>query len=97
MNSRTVSDGLFMQPRFEPVTQRMHIRVRTDAGIAKQVPCPAHIGALLNYGIAFVRALHGKVRRSADSGQACAYDQYIDSGFRLGHIHLSPLSRQKAY
>src|SRR5262245_8406973 len=38
---RPVSDRLRIPPRTEPVAERVHVGVRPDARIAKQVPSPA--------------------------------------------------------
>ena len=62
-----IGDGFFMQPRLEAVTERMHVGVRPDTGIAKQIPGSAHVGALLYNRIAFVRALHRQMRRSTNA------------------------------
>lgn len=40
-NRRAVRDRLGIGPRLEREAQRVHVRIRADAGITKQVPCAA--------------------------------------------------------
>ena len=72
----------------------MHVGVRPNTGIAKQIPCAAHIGALFHNCVAFVRALHGEMRRSANTGQTGTHNQNIYSRLSLRHmpLHFTPKS-----
>ena len=69
VDRRAVRNRLCLGPGFEPVTQRVHVRIRADAGIAEQVPGSAHIGALFDYRKALVRALHGQMGRRRNAGK----------------------------
>ena len=88
VNGWAIRDRLFMQPWFEAISQSVHVGVRPDTGVTEQIPCTAHVGALLNNGVTLVRALHCEVRRSADAGQSSSYDQNIYSRLSLRHMPL---------
>ena len=79
-NGRAIGDGFFVQPWFEPISQRMHVAVRPDAGIAEQIPSPAHIGALFQYRKILVRALHGQMRCGTNARQPRTHNQHIKIG-----------------
>src|SRR3546814_14071162 len=52
-----IGDRLIMLPRFEDETERVHVAVRPDAGIAEQIPGAAQIGAAFGAREAAVGAL----------------------------------------
>ena len=86
-NRRTIGNRLFMGPRLELEAQRVHVRIRTDAGIAEQIPGSAQVGTPLDDRIAFAAAFLAQMHRHADTRDARADDQHIDVGhgkFRLG-------------
>ena len=52
-----IGDRFFMPPRFEIEAQRVHIAVRTDAGITEQIPRPTQIIAPIKDGVGVMRGL----------------------------------------
>ena len=88
VNGWAICDRLFMQPWFEAISQSVHVGVRPDTGITEQIPRTTHIGALLNNGVALVRALHCEVRRSANAGQSRSNNQNIYCRLSLRHMPL---------
>ncbi|MCY1294091.1 hypothetical protein D9M70_433730 [compost metagenome] len=86
---RPVGDGLGAAPGLEAVAQRVHVRVRADAGVAEQVPGAADGIAGFQDGVALAGAAHLQVARGANAGQAGAYDQDIQDGIigaGCGHV-----------
>ena len=75
-----VGDRFFVLPRFEIEAQRMHVAIRTDAGIAEQIPCPAQIGAPLKDRIAVMRRLFLHMGGHPDAGYARPHDQDVVIG-----------------
>src|SRR3546814_17604323 len=61
-----VGDRLFMRPRFEDETERVHIAVRTDARITEKIPCAAKLFAALDEGEAMVGAIHLQMNGHAE-------------------------------
>ena len=85
MDRGAVGDSLFVQPRFEPVAQRVHVGIGSDTRITEQIPRSAHIGALLDDGVALVRTLHIKMRGGSYSRKPGAHYQYVNGDIRLCH------------
>src|SRR5262245_21410913 len=59
-----------MLPRLEGIPHRMHVTVRTDARIAKQVPGPAHPRLGLEDRKSLVREPLLQISRSPDAGES---------------------------
>ncbi|PHK11687.1 hypothetical protein VF09_06710 [Nostoc linckia z9] len=74
-----VSDGLGFLPGAEGEAQRVHVRIRSDAGIAEQVPGAAQIVAPFQDHIAFAGAQSLQVIAGIDPGNSCANHQHVDS------------------
>ncbi len=74
---RAVGDRLFVPPRFEDETQRVHVAVRPDAGVAEQIPGAAQIGPPLDQREAAVGTMHLEMRGHADARKAGADDQNV--------------------
>ena len=68
-NRRPVGDGLRLLPRAKRVAERVHVGVGADAGIAKQMPCRADVGAAFKNRVALVRTARLQVMRRADAGR----------------------------
>src|SRR5215213_8899798 len=75
---RTVGDCLRVAPRAKPVTERVHIGIRTDAGIAKQVPRSAHRRASFENRKTLLRAFHRQMRAGSDSRKPRSHNQYVE-------------------
>ncbi len=75
---RAVGDRLGSAPRAEGVAERVHVRVRSDAGVAEQVPGAADGSARLEDGVARPRAARLQVAARADAGQPGAHDQHVE-------------------
>ena len=75
---RPVGDRLGLDPRLERITQREHVKVGADAGIAEQVPGAADAVAALENDVALAGALLLQVIARADAGQAGADDQDVE-------------------
>ena len=65
-----IRDRFFVAPRFEHKAQGVHIAVRADAGIAKQVPGSAKLRTAFEHGITLAGALRLHMRGHADAGNA---------------------------
>ena len=91
---RAVGDGLGRFPRLEAIAERVHVGIRTDAGIAEQIPGAADSVAAFQDGIGFVRAILLQMNRRANARQAGANNQNVEisgtHGTRL------PLRERKA-
>ena len=74
---RTIGDGLGLGPGFEIEAQRVHVRIRADAGIAEQVPRPAHGASLFEDSIGLAGALLAEVNGSADARKARTDDENV--------------------
>src|SRR3546814_17238147 len=72
---RAVGDRLFMLPRFEDETERVHVAVRTDARITEKIPGAAKLFAAPDEGEAMVGAIHLQMHGLADTRTAGAHDQ----------------------
>ncbi len=77
---RPVGDRLLAAPGPETIAERVHVRIRTNAGIAKQIPGAADGVARLENGKALVRAVALQVIGDADAGNASADDKHIMMG-----------------
>jgi len=64
----SIGDRLRIGPRAKAITECVHVGVRTDSGIAKQVPCPAHRTAAFEDEKALVRTPLAKMTRAAYTG-----------------------------
>ena len=73
-----VGDGLGVAPGAEPVTERVHVRVRPDAGIAEQVPCAAHRVSPLKDGETLPRVPLPQVAGGANPGETGAHDHNVE-------------------
>src|SRR5215218_4332113 len=71
-------DRVFVAPRLERVPERVHVRVRADAGIAEEVPGAADRLAGLEDRVAPTGAVPPQVGAGADAGEAGADDQDVD-------------------
>ena len=74
---RAVGDGLGLRPRAERKAQRVHVRVRADAGIAEQVPGAAHLLAPLEQGEGPVRTARLEEVSGANAGNARPDHQHV--------------------
>src|SRR5262249_9696374 len=77
-DARSVGDRLRVGPRLERITQREHVAVGTDAGIAKQIPGAANRLASFEDDKTLGRALRLQMIARADPGQAGADDQHVE-------------------
>ena len=84
-----VGDRLGVRPGVEGEAERVHVAVRPDAGIAKQVPCPADAAARLEDGVRAVGAAFLQVEALADAGDAGPHHDHVQV---LGHRSSRPLS-----
>src|SRR4029453_7554554 len=73
----TVGDGFVVPPGTKRITERVHVRIRTDAWIKKQTPGAAEPVPRLQNGIALRRAMFLQVITGTDSRQARTDDQHI--------------------
>ena len=75
---RAVCDRLRARPRPERVAEREHVRVRSDAGEAEQVPRPADRVARLEDREGLARAALPQPAPGADTGETGSDDQDVD-------------------
>src|SRR5471030_2896116 len=75
---RPVRDRLGLGPWLERITQREHVRVGADAGIAEQIPGAADGLATLQDGKALARAFLLQVIAGTDAGQSGTDDQHVE-------------------
>ena len=73
-----VGDGLLRDPRLEDVTERVHIRVGADAGVAEEIPRAAHPLASFEDDVALSGAAGLEVNRRADAREAGADDEDVE-------------------
>src|SRR5207244_2662734 len=73
-----VGDRLGLRPRPEPVAERVHVGVRADARVAKQVPRAAEALARLEDRVRLAGTAVLQVVRGADAGQPGADDQHVE-------------------
>ena len=66
-NGGTVCYRLFVRPGFEFEPQRMHVAIRSHAGVAEQIPRPAEILALLDYRKTMLWSFFPHMRGHADA------------------------------
>src|SRR5215213_976627 len=74
---RGAGHGLAVTPWAEAVAERVHVGVRANAWITKQIPGAAHPLAAFEYDEALRRALHLQMAGSANPRQPRAHDDYI--------------------
>src|SRR5262245_40618385 len=79
---RAVGDRLGLAPRFEVVSQRVHVAVGPDAGVAKEVPGATHGRAAFEDDVALSRALAVEVDGGADAREAGAHDEHVEAFHR---------------
>ena len=72
------SNRLVAGPRLERVAEGVEVRVRADAGIAKEVPRAAARVARFEDGVRERRVLALQVVRGADAGKSGADDEHVD-------------------
>src|ERR1700728_2069524 len=77
-DGRTVGNRLGVRPRLEVVTQRVHVRIRADTGVAEQIPGAADGFPGLEDGVALCRTALLQMVRGADAGQAGADDEHVE-------------------
>ncbi len=63
---RTIGDCLCVLPRPETVAERVHVGIRSDARIAKEVPCAAECFSCFEDQKTLLRALSFQMARSAN-------------------------------
>src|ERR1041385_3548410 len=85
-NRRSVGDGLRFPPGFEVVPQRVHVGIRTYAGIAEQIPRAADGAAALQDGIGFPRTGGLQMVARSNAGEAGAHDQDVEMLSHWGTI-----------
>src|SRR6185437_7011240 len=78
-----VGDRLGLDPGFEAVAERVHVRIRADARIAEQIPGAAYRVTPFEDGEALARALGLQVIGGADAAQPGAHDDH----FEMFHGH----------
>ena len=97
LDRRAVGEDLHVHPRTELEPEGVHVGVRTDTGIAEQVPRAADPLAPLEHGDGLVRQRGLQVTRRADTGQARADDQDVEvwcgHGIRMGEGAMPSIDR----
>src|SRR5262249_7966658 len=83
---RPGGDRLLFRPRLERIPERIHVAVRTDAGIAKQIPGAADRRAPFKDRVTLVRAFLLQVIGRADPGKSRSDDQHVDMFVRHGDL-----------
>src|SRR5262245_9840309 len=83
-DSRAVRKGPRILPRFEVITERMHVAVRSNARISKQIPCAAYGVTAFQQGEALVRTMRPQMYGRADPGKTSANNNHIE------RFHFSP-------
>ncbi len=86
-----IGDCLAIRPRLEVVAQRIHVAVRANARIAKQVPGAAEGLACLEDGIGLAGTLVGQVPGGPDAGDAGTDNEDINIFAVRGHDTGTPL------
>src|SRR5262245_15356849 len=85
-DARPIGDRLRVGPRPKPVTEGEHVRVRSDARVAEEVPGAAGRVTGFEHEDRLVGALAAQLGCSADAGQSGADNQDVH-GFRcLRHV-----------
>jgi hypothetical protein len=91
---RAVRDRLGLGPRPEPVAEREHVRVRSHARIAEQVPGAADDVPGLEDRVRLGRERGLQVMGRADPGQPRPHDQDVTVFNHFGLGHLDPARRR---
>ena len=73
-DGRPIGDGLGLGPRPEGEAQSEHVTVRSDAGIAEQIPGSAEGLATFEDGVGLAGAFSLQVEGGVDARQAGAHD-----------------------
>ena len=76
-DGRTVGNGFVFCPGLEGIAQRVHVRVRAYARIAKKIPSAAERLAPFEKSQAALGAILFNLRGSAYAGQARAHNQHV--------------------
>ena len=77
-DGRPIGNGLGLRPGSKGVAERKHVRIGADTGVAKQVPCAAHVRASFQDRVAFARALGLEVVAGADAGYSGTHNEDIE-------------------
>ena len=64
-------------PGAKAISERVHIRIRTDAGITKEIPSAADGFAPLDDGDALIRAARTQIVGRRNAGKSGADDQHV--------------------
>src|SRR6267142_1688728 len=65
-------------PRTKRIAHGQHVRIGTNAGIAKEVPGPADAPALFSDDVALLRAEFLQMPRGIDARKSRSHDQYVE-------------------
>src|SRR6185369_349980 len=68
-NGWSIGDGFRLAPRAKVVAERVHVGVRTDARVAKEIPGAAHHIAPFEYEKTLLRALRLQMASGANAGE----------------------------
>ena len=95
-------DRVLVPPRFELVAERVQIRVRSDTGVAEQVPRATDRAAGLDDGVRPSGQVALQVVRSADAGDPGSDDQDVDMlgsvfGCTAGHARLLRVGNDRPF
>src|SRR6516164_7836340 len=74
----TVGDGVWGFPRTERVAEGVHVGVRTDAGVAEEVPGAADGAASFEDDVALAGTLRQQAIGGSDAGEACPDDDDVE-------------------
>ena len=74
-----IGDGAIARPGVEGKAQRIHVRIRTDARIAEQIPGAADRIARFEDRVALAGAFGGNAVARIDTGKPSAHDQDIET------------------
>src|ERR1043166_7052062 len=91
----SIRNGFRITPRTERITERVHVRVGTDARITKQIPGAAQRVAAFEYDEILLRALTFQMAGRADPRQPCAHNYHVEvlhrdrKSTRLNSSHVS--------
>ncbi len=88
LDRRTVGQGLGTGPRTEVISEGVHVGIRADARIAKQIPGTAHRFAPFDNGDPLAWAFTAQMARCPDPGDSRADNQNIKV-LALHEDHLS--------
>jgi hypothetical protein len=75
---RPVGDRFRLAPGLERIAQRVHVGIRTDAGIAEQIPCAADGIAAFEDRIGFLRAIGLQMIGRADARKPGTHNDDVE-------------------